>query len=112
MIHAALFANPQNSRYRKEQFDLHAGEEGHETLDRPVVAQFCANDPDTFLQAATRLAESGQVDAVDLNLVGDCGEMGSTCSHPARLSGTLCRAARKALQSEGSTAPFSWKTGD
>ena len=69
MIHSALFSNPQNARYRKEQFDLETGEEGHSTLDRPVIAQFCSNDKNTFLNAATILAESGKVDAVDLNLV-------------------------------------------
>lgn len=34
--------------------------------DRPLLAQFCANDPDTLL-AAARLVE-GYVDGVDLNL--------------------------------------------
>lgn len=34
--------------------------------DRPLIAQFCANDPALFLQAATFLV--GSVDAVDLNL--------------------------------------------
>jgi tRNA-dihydrouridine synthase 1 len=68
MIHAALFSTPSNTRYRREQFDLSTGEEGSPPLDRPVIAQFCANDKETFLQAAMRLAEDGRVDAVDLNL--------------------------------------------
>jgi tRNA-dihydrouridine synthase 1 len=68
MIHAALFSSPSNARYRREQFDLSTGEEGSSPLDRPVIAQFCANDKETFLQAAMRLAEDGRVDAVDLNL--------------------------------------------
>lgn len=69
MIHAALFSSPTNARYRREQFDLSTGEEGSPPLDRPVIAQFCANDKETFLQAAMRLVEeNGRVDAVDLNL--------------------------------------------
>lgn len=34
--------------------------------DRPLFAQFCANDPDHFLEAAKLIQH--QVDAVDLNL--------------------------------------------
>lgn len=69
MIHSALFANPQNDKYRLEQFDLLHGEEGNATIDRPLVAQFCSNDPEHFFTAASRLADAGAVDAVDLNLV-------------------------------------------
>lgn len=54
--------------YCREQFDLVAGEEGSASLDRPLVAQFCANDPQDFFQGALRLASAGVVDAVDLNL--------------------------------------------
>lgn len=68
MIHSALFATESNQRYRTDLFDLLSGEEGHTQLDRPLVAQFCSNNKDTFLKAATIIAESGQVDAVDLNL--------------------------------------------
>lgn len=70
MIHSALFQEERNFKYRNEQFNLMHGEEGHPTLDRPLIAQFCSNDPVHFLQAATKLAEAGVVDAVDLNLVG------------------------------------------
>lgn len=69
MIHSGLFANPSNTRYQQEQFDIATGEEGDAMLDRPLTAQFCSNDKDVFLAAATRLAESGKVDCVDLNLV-------------------------------------------
>lgn len=70
MIHAGLFSNSQNERYQREQFDFESGEEGKHVLDRPVTAQFCANNKETFLTAARRIAESGDlVDAVDLNLV-------------------------------------------
>ena len=69
MIHSTLFSNPQNTRYQHEQFDLCSAEEGDALLDRPLIAQFCSNNVDHFLTAATKMAEAKVVDAVDLNLV-------------------------------------------
>lgn len=57
MWHAGIFVRDGN--YRNDA--LHSCAE-----DRPLVLQFCANDPNTFLEAAL-LAEP-HVDAVDLNL--------------------------------------------
>ncbi|KAK6046238.1 dihydrouridine synthase [Cooperia oncophora] len=57
MIHAHLFVN--DPTYRRNSLAL------CET-DRPLIVQFCANKPDTFL-AACRLVE-GLCDGVDLNL--------------------------------------------
>ncbi|KAI8061009.1 dihydrouridine synthase-domain-containing protein [Gongronella butleri] len=59
MFHARLFSEAQNTRYRKEQWTTN-------DEDRPVVVQFCANDPDILL-AAAKLVED-DCDAVDLNL--------------------------------------------
>jgi tRNA-dihydrouridine synthase 1 len=47
-----------------EQSDLYL--DGNPSIDRPLFAQFCANDPDELLQAALYVAPF--CDAVDLNL--------------------------------------------
>ncbi|KAK9465331.1 dihydrouridine synthase-domain-containing protein [Lipomyces arxii] len=61
MLHAKLFATQE--KYRRQMFDALDGEA---TSDRPLIVQFCANDPDLLLEAA-KLVED-QCDAVDLNL--------------------------------------------
>jgi tRNA-dihydrouridine synthase 1 len=57
MLHARLFL--ETPSYREEHFTTAPG-------DRPVLAQFCANDPDVLLAAARLVAP--HVDGVDLNL--------------------------------------------
>ncbi|KAJ3401873.1 hypothetical protein HDV05_000228 [Chytridiales sp. JEL 0842] len=57
MFHARLFA--ESKQYRDEQFTTGA-------TDRPLIVQFCANDP-SHLLAASLIAQSS-CDAVDLNL--------------------------------------------
>uniref|UniRef100_UPI00358DFB8D tRNA-dihydrouridine(16/17) synthase [NAD(P)(+)]-like isoform X2 n=1 Tax=Myxine glutinosa TaxID=7769 RepID=UPI00358DFB8D len=60
MLHAGLFY--RDSRYRQQALDPGTGGEN----DRPLVLQFCANDPLTFTGAG-KLAQHC-CDAVDLNL--------------------------------------------
>ncbi|VBB86037.1 Dihydrouridine synthase, putative [Yarrowia lipolytica] len=61
MFHAKLFGTSE--RYREEMF---GPMDGDQKTDRPLVVQFCANDPDELL-AAAKLVED-RCDAVDLNL--------------------------------------------
>jgi len=56
MIHARLFM--ESAKYRREIFSTTAG-------DRPLLAQFCANDPDVLIEAAKMIAP--YCDGVDIN---------------------------------------------
>ncbi|KAJ3019243.1 tRNA-dihydrouridine(16/17) synthase [NAD(P)(+)]-like protein [Thoreauomyces humboldtii] len=58
MLHARLFSQP-DGKYKRENWQT--GDH-----DRPLIAQFCANEPDVLL-AAARLVEN-ECDAVDINL--------------------------------------------
>lgn len=61
MFHARLFATEEKYRQNMwSEFD------GAADLDRPLVVQFCANDPDYLLKAAQLVQD--KCDAVDLNL--------------------------------------------
>ncbi|RLV89228.1 tRNA-dihydrouridine [Spathaspora sp. JA1] len=61
MFHARLFVTDPKYRAR-----MWSEMDGDSKLDRPLVVQFCANEPEYLLQAA-KLVE-GKCDAVDLNL--------------------------------------------
>ena len=56
MIHARLFV--ESPKYRHEIFST-------SSRDRPLLAQFCANDPEMLLRAATMIAP--YCDGVDIN---------------------------------------------
>jgi tRNA-dihydrouridine synthase 1 len=56
MIHARLFV--ESPKYREEIFTTHI-------TDRPLLVQFCANDPDMLLEAAKLVAP--HCDGVDIN---------------------------------------------
>jgi len=56
MIHARLFV--ESEKYRREIFSTTLG-------DRPLLAQFCANDPEILIKAATMIAP--YCDGVDIN---------------------------------------------
>ena len=60
-----MFADGARKGYRNQNFDIPSGEEGG-PLDRPVIVQFCANDPAQLL-ASAKVVEP-HCDAVDINL--------------------------------------------
>ncbi|XP_047310710.1 tRNA-dihydrouridine(16/17) synthase [NAD(P)(+)]-like [Impatiens glandulifera] len=57
MLHSRIFS--ENEKYRSQEFTTCKE-------DRPLFVQFCANDPDTLLEAARRVEP--YCDYVDLNL--------------------------------------------
>ncbi len=65
MINAKMYANNKRNGYREIAFNTVSGEEGGPG-DRPLIVQFCANDPDQLLASAQAL--EGHCDAIDINL--------------------------------------------
>ena len=65
MINAKMYANNKRNGYREIAFNTVFGEEGGPG-DRPLIVQFCANDPDQLLASAQAL--EGHCDAIDINL--------------------------------------------
>ncbi|WVR03179.1 hypothetical protein IAU60_000170 [Kwoniella sp. DSM 27419] len=72
MIHARCFLEAKGDKQGDGQFNLTLDEEGGHGVvagieggDRPVIVQFCANDPEILLAAAKKLEH--RCDAVDIN---------------------------------------------
>lgn len=60
-----MFTAQTNKTYRDNNFNITCGEEGDPALDRPLIVQFCANDPDQLLVSA-KVVEPF-CDAIDIN---------------------------------------------
>ncbi|EIM80469.1 Dus-domain-containing protein [Stereum hirsutum FP-91666 SS1] len=65
MINAKMFSMNNRKPYRELAFNTVLGEEGGPG-DRPLIVQFCANDPEQLLTSA-KVLES-HCDAIDINL--------------------------------------------
>ncbi|KAI9459723.1 Dus-domain-containing protein [Lactarius psammicola] len=65
MINAKMYANNKRNGYREVAFNTALGEEGG-LGDRPLIIQFCANDPAQLLASAKAL--ECHCDAIDINL--------------------------------------------
>ena len=61
-----MFTDSSNKTYRLAVFNHVLKEEGDPATDRPLIIQFCANDPNQLLTSA--LAVQDYCDAIDLNL--------------------------------------------
>lgn len=66
MINAKMFSPPAAHAYRAQAFNTSCLEEGSSTHDRPLIVQFCANNPSQLLTSA--LAVQDHCDAIDINL--------------------------------------------
>jgi len=64
MINAKMFAESSHPTYKQLSFNTVFGEEGG-PQDRPLIVQFCANDPANLLKAAK--AVEHHCDAIDIN---------------------------------------------
>ena|ERR1700722_1169040 len=60
-----MFAEGSRKGYRNQNFNIPNGEEGN-PQDRPLIVQFCANNPEQLL-ASAKVVEP-HCDAVDINL--------------------------------------------
>ncbi|KAG8752966.1 hypothetical protein FRC14_006543 [Serendipita sp. 396] len=66
MINSKHYSAVKNKGFREANFSILNKEEGNSKIDRPLIVQFCGNDPDQLLKSAKLLED--HCDAVDLNL--------------------------------------------
>eukprot|EP01100_Stratorugosa_tubuloviscum_P013316 TRINITY_DN6601_c1_g5_i1.p1 TRINITY_DN6601_c1_g5~~TRINITY_DN6601_c1_g5_i1.p1 ORF type:complete len:440 (+),score=174.08 TRINITY_DN6601_c1_g5_i1:191-1510(+) len=92
MFHSRLFSESEN--YRKENFQT-------DEYDRPLIVQFCSNDPQHFVKAAEFIQDN--CDAIDLNLgcpqnIARRGHYGSYLQDEWTLIENIVSTAHKTLK--------------
>merc|ERR1711939_175947 len=92
MIHSRLFV--EDPKYREEIFTTCAE-------DRPLIVQFCANDPQTLVKAAALV--EGRCDAIDINMgcpqdIARRGQYGSFLLEKPE----ICEAMVRAMSTQSS----------
>ncbi|TIB01698.1 hypothetical protein E3P96_02318 [Wallemia ichthyophaga] len=109
MINTKQYAQLKSDSNKKMWFDKINNEEGLIGLDRPLIVQFAANDPQLLLESAKDL--EGKCDAVDLNLgcpqhIARRGRYGSWLQEDQGLIYKLINTLHENLEETPVTAKF------
>ena len=99
MWHSAVFA--RDEKYRRNALQTCP-------QDRPLIVQFCANDPETFKKAVQLTIDTIECDAIDLNL--GCPQV--IAKRYTTRNCQMCHDLLYAYISEGISVPSCRMTGN